>query len=104
MIRTLSKMRALQTFLVATLIFGSFSMLGMDLLHAATKASEEKVVNVNKATLEELVTVRGIGPALAERIIQFRKEKGPFQRLEDLVNVRGIGTAKLEKIKSQVTV
>jgi len=51
-----------------------------------------------------LVTVRGIGPAIAERILAFRQEHGPFKTVDELVNVTGIGGAKLQKIKAQVAV
>ncbi|MBN1687937.1 MAG: helix-hairpin-helix domain-containing protein [Candidatus Omnitrophica bacterium] len=105
-----SKMRVLQLTLLVTLIFGSFSMMGLNPLEAAQRpvaqgqAAVSGPVNINKAGLEELQAIRGIGPALAERIVQFRKDNGPFETLEDLANVRGIGGAKLQKIKSQISV
>ncbi len=79
-------------------------------LYAAPKAEakavapESPVINLNRATAEELQAVRGIGPALAERVIQYREEHGRFERPEDLVNVRGIGEAKFERIKNQVSI
>ena len=63
-----------------------------------------KVVNVNTATSEELQTIRGIGPAMAGRILEYRKEHGRFDKIEDLTNVRGIGEAKLQKMKTQVSI
>ena len=73
---------------------------------AAASRSESKIepVNINKANLEELQVVRGIGPALAERIIQYRTANGNFETLEQLSEVRGIGEAKFEKMKSQITI
>ena len=59
-------------------------------------------VNINKATIEELQSIRGIGPALAERIVNHRDANGKFQSYDDLVEVRGIGEAKLERIKNQI--
>ena len=61
-------------------------------------------VDLNKATLEELESIRGIGPALAERIVTYRNENGKFKSAEDLMNVKGIGQAKFERIKEQLIV
>ena len=56
-------------------------------------------VDINAASLEELDTLPGIVPALAQRIIDCRTENGPFQTLEDLTKVRGIGPATLEELR-----
>lgn len=61
-------------------------------------------ININTAGAAELDKLSGVGPALAERIIQYRTEHGPFARPEDLENVSGIGTKTYEKMASQVTV
>lgn len=51
------------------------------------------VVNVNQADASQLALLPRIGPALAERIVAFREENGPFESAEDLILVRGIGEA-----------
>jgi competence ComEA-like helix-hairpin-helix protein len=56
-------------------------------------------VNVNTATTEQLVALPGIGPATAEKILEYRKENGPFESPEDLLEVSGIGPKKLAKIR-----
>ncbi len=61
-------------------------------------------VDVNTADADALQTLPGIGPALAERIIAYRTEHGPFRRVEDLLEVKGIGEATLEKFRQEVTV
>ena len=71
---------------------------------AVDSAAAMKPVSINKATSEELQTVRGIGPALAERIINYREANGGFKSLDQLKEVRGIGDLKFEKIKNQITV
>ncbi len=70
----------------------------------ASVGGEVVKVNLNKAGLEELESIRGVGPALAERILAYRSENGGFKSLEDLMNVKGIGQGKFDRIKDQITV
>ena len=51
----------------------------------------ESVVNINQASATELARLPRVGPALAQRIIDFREENGPFEHPDDLLLVRGIG-------------
>ena len=95
--------------LIAALVLTGSSIMKLESLYAAGDVQFQapaaaKAVNINKAEVEELQTLRGIGPALAERILQYRQEHGKFEKAEDLSNVRGIGSAKLEKIKSQISI
>jgi len=60
-------------------------------------------ISVNRASAEELELVNGIGPAIARRIVEYRAQHGPFERLEDLEAVPGIGPHTLEKIKPYLT-
>ena len=59
----------------------------------------EGPVDVNTAGLDELQRLTGIGPALAQRIIDYREEHGPFQSVDELLEVKGIGEATLEKFR-----
>lgn len=61
-------------------------------------------VNINTATLEELDNLPGIGPSLAERIIEYREENGKFNSIEDIQNVKGIGESKYNDIKEKIIV
>ena len=61
-------------------------------------------ININTATLEELDTLSGIGPVIAQAIIDYRQANGPFTSIEQIKDVRGIGDALFEKIKDRITV
>ncbi|MBS1723399.1 MAG: helix-hairpin-helix domain-containing protein [Armatimonadetes bacterium] len=56
-------------------------------------------VNINTGTQEDLESLPGIGPALAQRILQYRTSSGGFRSLDELDNVKGIGPKKLEEIR-----
>ena len=62
----------------------------------------ESRIDLNRAAPEELMSLPGIGPALAARIVESRRREGLFLTLEDLLRVRGIGPATLERIKELV--
>ncbi len=61
-------------------------------------------LDLNEARAEDLVHLPGVGPALASRIVTFRKFAGPFTSEEDLTSVPGIGNATVERLRSLVTV
>lgn len=61
-------------------------------------------ININIATKEQLKTLTGIGDATAQKIIDYRNEKGIFEKTEDIKNVSGIGDSKYEKIKDKISV
>lgn len=63
-----------------------------------------KIIELNRATREDLMTLPGIGPALADRILENRKEKGAFQSVEDLMRIRGIKEKTVEKLRPFLTV
>lgn len=62
------------------------------------------MININKATVEELQQLQGIGEATAQKIIEHRKQNGDFKQIEDIKNVPGIGEAKFEAIKANIKV
>lgn len=61
-------------------------------------------VNINTASMAELDTLPGVGPTLAQTIVDFRVQNGPFQTIEDLMNVPGIGPATFDRLKDMITV
>jgi competence protein ComEA len=71
---------------------------------AADSSAATTRVDLNTATVEQLTVLPGVGPALAARIIEYRKKSGAFHSAEELLNVRGIGEKKFKKIEARLTV
>ena len=61
-------------------------------------------LNINAASAEELAGLPGIGEALAERIVAWREENGPFENIEDIMNVKGIGEGKFAEFAGRIAV
>ncbi|KUG04270.1 late competence protein comea, dna receptor [hydrocarbon metagenome] len=85
------------------------SSASMDSLLYASSSSQTGInngrVNINQASAEELANkLSGIGPVLAQRIIDYRTSHGPFQKIEDLQQVSGIGEKKYDGIKDSICV
>jgi competence ComEA-like helix-hairpin-helix protein len=66
------------------------------------KLKPSEKININKAGLEDIQRLPGIGPVLAERIIAYRDSAGFFTESEDLLNVKGIGEKKLAKMEQHL--
>lgn len=77
-------------------------LVGAQIITPVFIAPQPTLVNVNSASVDELIALPGIGPTLAARIIAFREEHGLFSSVEDLRLVRGIGAKLLEKIRNQI--
>lgn len=72
-------------------------------LTASTEPTEPSIININTATVEEFQLLPGIGPLLAQRIVAYREENGPFETNGELMNVSGIGEKTLEEIWDYIT-
>jgi len=69
----------------------------------ASTASEDALLNINTASAADIEDLPGIGPAFAQRIVEYRTANGPFQSVEDLQKVKGIGPALFEDIAPLIT-
>jgi len=69
---------------------------------SSSSLSDNKVIRLNSASLEELDKLDGVGPAIAQRIIDYRTENGGFKSVEEIKLVPGIGDKMFEKIKDEI--
>jgi len=83
------------------LLFNGFSL---SITEKESQGVEDGIVNINYATLEELMTLKGIGIILGQRIIDYRSENGAFENIEEVMNVSGIKESIYEQIKDDITV
>jgi len=77
--------------------------LAISLTSAGAFAADTRV-DINTATVSELVALPGVGQALAQRIVEYREQNGPFTAPEQLMNVRGIGEKSFEKLRDHLSV
>ena len=74
------------------------SILAFVLLAAFSASVFAGPVNINQADAQTLAeNIRGVGPKIAERIVSFRNQNGPFSTVEDLTSVKGVGEKTIEK-------
>lgn len=86
-------------------LIGSVILAGLVLAALPTFAAEaRKVVNVNTADAAQLALLPRVGPSVAQKIVDFRKENGPFKSAEDLMLVQGIGEKTFQLLKPYLAV
>ena len=103
------KLKTLQIlfWMICTPLIGSWHLWQPDILHAGSQEVRSKVgmkIDINQAKTEELIPLKGIGPVIAERIVHYRQENGPFHSPNALLGVKGIGPKKLESIKKHIRI
>jgi competence protein ComEA len=89
--------------MIRNTIAALFAILVIGSVVAFAADAANGVVNVNTAGQEQLQLLPRVGPALAERIIEFRETNGPFKSVDELVAVKGIGETSLAKLAPFVT-
>lgn len=85
------------------MVLSSVSIMAQKSASAPASASTEKI-NLNSATVEQLQSLPGIGPATAKNIVEHRTKAGKFNRIEEIIKVKGIGEKKFQRIKDRLTV
>jgi len=93
-------MRKKTKHILATILLVTF-LVGLGI--GTALAQEQVKVNINKASVDELSTLKRIGPSYAQRIVDYRKQNGPFEKPEDIMKVRGIGIKAFEANKDFIT-
>jgi competence protein ComEA len=88
---------------MALALVAAIAVLGLASAFAQSPAPKAKI-NINTASATELETLPRIGPAVAQRIIDFRTKNGAFKRIEDIMKVQGIGEKVYQNIKDLITV
>ena len=71
---------------------------------AAAGTTGEGKININRANLDELTKIPGVGKATAQRIIDYRTQNGSFSSIDDLKKIKGIGASKFEKMAPKITI
>ena len=89
---------------VTTVSPSPVALLSDHLSAAAPKQSHKGLLDLNRATDQDFDALPGIGPRLAERIMEYRQSVGAFHSLDELRAVKGIGKKKFERIRPLVTV
>lgn len=84
------------------MLIGSVLLLAM-VFSTGVFAEETAKININKATVEELSTLKYIGEKYAQKIVEYREQNGPFKKVEDILLVKGIGPKTLEVNKDKIT-
>lgn len=89
----------------AVVSFYTKSRPGQDVFESDdTSCQDIKILDINLAQEQQLITLPGIGEKTAEDIVFYRQEHGPFKSVDELTKVNGIGPKKLEKIKGWIVV
>lgn len=92
-----------QSSLGATDIKNTSAMSSTAIEKQSNNATISGPININKATLEEFKTIKGLGQTKAQAIITYREKNGPFAQITDLQKVPGIGPKIFEKIQSELS-
>jgi competence protein ComEA len=71
---------------------------------ATSATAQSEIININTASSSELDKLPGVGPVIAQRIVDYRSSHGPFTAIDQIQDVKGIGPATFGKMQSQISV
>jgi competence protein ComEA len=97
-------MKRFSWFASAVVALSFVAMLFTSPVLAAGKPAPAGKINLNQATAQQLTALPGVGPKLAERIVDYRQKQGGFHSAQELLNVQGIGEKNLAKLQPFVVV
>jgi competence ComEA-like helix-hairpin-helix protein len=97
-------MKKLQRSIILVTVIGFILGFSGSVLAADGEAVSKGKISINTASVEELTQLKGVGEKIAESIIQFRKENGPFKTVADLEMVKGIGPKILTENADKLTI
>ena len=92
-------MKKIKKILVVLSVFAVLMMFSFNVY-----AQEKEMVNINTATVKELVQLKGVGNQYAQKIVEYRETNGSFQKPEDIKNVQGIGQKTWEMNKGVIVI
>lgn len=75
-----------------------------NIIKESNVSGSSKTININKANESELEEIPGVGPSMASKIVNYRKENGEFKNIEDLKNISGIGEKKFDAMREYISV
>jgi len=78
--------------------------VGLMLCFISSSWATDAVIDINTASVKELIKIPGIGKVFAKRILAYREKHGPFKQKSDIQNIKGIGTKTYAKIKDLICV
>jgi competence protein ComEA len=97
-------MKRFSRFASAVVALSFVAMLFASSVLAAAKPAPAGKVNLNTASAQQLTALPGVGPKLAERIVEYRQKAGGFKSAQELMNVGGIGEKNFAKLQPHVVV